>query len=182
VHEIHRPDLIDRTGHNQRLRSLVHDPLVRLNAQVQLQLPVDTVDLLVVPAEALDVVQAQEAPKPQSRYAAVNRTNQSASACSPRSPWPGSDSRSRSTRRCGRRAGCSCVRTQPPIGLSPCVEMALPFFAIASFNRSALSCASTCIFFSHRFSSCSSLSWDISEASMPPNLLRHLSPRDFLRS
>src|SRR5690606_10795800 len=59
-------------------------------------------------------------------------------------------------------------------GHLPALRWPHHFFESASFSRSALSCASAYIFFSRRFSSCSSLSWDIIDASMPPNLLRHL--------
>lgn len=49
------------------------------------------------------------------------------------------------------------------------------FFAIASWMISTLSFSSAYIFFSRRFSSSySSLSRAISEASIPPNLARHL--------
>src|SRR5690554_2089420 len=48
------------------------------------------------------------------------------------------------------------------------------FFSMASLSISALSRSSAYIFFRRRFSSSSSLSRAIMEASMPPNLERHL--------
>jgi hypothetical protein len=60
VHEIHRPHRIHRRRHDQRLRRLPYQPLARLDAQVQLQLPVNPVHALMVPAEALHVAQVQE--------------------------------------------------------------------------------------------------------------------------
>lgn len=60
VHEVHGPDLVDCIGHHQRLGPLAHQALLRLDPQVQFQLPVDPVHALVVPLEALDAAQVQE--------------------------------------------------------------------------------------------------------------------------
>src|SRR5690606_7632302 len=61
VHEIHRPDLVYRSRHHQRLRCLPYEPLARLDTQIQFQLAIDPVDALVVPAEAFKVTQVQKA-------------------------------------------------------------------------------------------------------------------------
>lgn len=61
MHEVHRPHLVDRFGYSERLGLLAHQALLRFDPQVQLQLPVDAVDALVVPAKALHVAQIQEA-------------------------------------------------------------------------------------------------------------------------
>lgn len=55
VHEVHRPHLVDGIGHRQRLGPLAHDALPGLDAKIQFQLPVDTVDPFVIPAVALDI-------------------------------------------------------------------------------------------------------------------------------
>ena len=61
MHEIHRPALIDRLGHRQRFGFLAHDPLSRLDAQIELELAIDPINPLVIPAVALHVAQVQEA-------------------------------------------------------------------------------------------------------------------------
>jgi hypothetical protein len=61
VHEVHRPALVDRGRHRQRQRLFARQAMARLNPQVQLKLTVNPVDALVVPFEALDVAQVQEA-------------------------------------------------------------------------------------------------------------------------
>ena len=61
VHEVHGPDLIDGLRHAQWLRLFAYQALAGLDAQVQLQLPVNPVDSLVVPLVALDVAQVQVA-------------------------------------------------------------------------------------------------------------------------
>lgn len=61
VHEVHRPDLVALLRHRQPLGLLAHQALARLDAQVQLQLPVNAVHPFVVPAKALDVAQVQKA-------------------------------------------------------------------------------------------------------------------------
>src|SRR5690606_24467917 len=75
--------------------------------------------------------------------------------------------------------------TGQPDGRAPCGHRLLRhlaaarwlhhFFASASWTISALIRSSAYIFFSRRFSSSSSFSLAIIEASMPPNFARHLS-------
>ena len=60
MHNGHRPALVDLLGHRQWLGALGHDALLRLDAQVQLKLPIDPIDPLVIPAEAFVVAQEQE--------------------------------------------------------------------------------------------------------------------------
>jgi len=68
MHEIHRPMMVNGGWHSQPLRRFAHQTLLRLDSQVQLQLAIDAIDALVIPAEALDVGQVQKnKPKPQSR-------------------------------------------------------------------------------------------------------------------
>lgn len=79
VHEIHGPDLVDGLRHAQRFGFVAHQPFAWLDAQVQLQLPADPEDTLVVPVEALDVAKVQVTqPKPQLRLLSVRRSSQSA--------------------------------------------------------------------------------------------------------
>lgn len=59
MHEIHRPDLIGRCGNYQRFRLLPLQTLLGFDPQVQLQLPVNPIDPLVIPAVALNVAQVQ---------------------------------------------------------------------------------------------------------------------------
>src|SRR5690606_13916169 len=176
VHEVHRPDLVDRIGHRQRLGLLAHQAFPWLDPQVQLQLPVDAVDPLVIPAKALDVAQVQEA---QAEAPVAIRRGQSHQPIGDpgvivrslgsvpvtgltdlEGPASVSDARAPAFDRCS--------------GHLPALRWPHHFFDNASFNRSALSWASAYIFFRRRFSSCNSLSWDTIDASMPPNLLRHL--------
>src|SRR3546814_17042078 len=66
--EVHRPDLVNRLRHHQRLGLLAHQALLRLDPQVQLQLPVDAVNPLVVPAQALDVAEDRKSTRLNSSH------------------------------------------------------------------------------------------------------------------
>ena len=72
VHEVHRPTLIDRGRHRQRQRLFTYQTMTRLDPQVHLELAVNPVHTLVVPFEALDVAQVQEA-QPKAPVALVVR-------------------------------------------------------------------------------------------------------------
>ncbi len=61
VHEVHRPDLIDRARNRQGLRDVSDQPTLGLNPQVQLQEPINAVYALVVPNEPFNVAQEQVA-------------------------------------------------------------------------------------------------------------------------
>lgn len=61
MHEIHRPTFVDLLRFRQGLRLFTNDPLLRLNPQIQLELPVDSVHPLVVPVVAFHVAQEQVA-------------------------------------------------------------------------------------------------------------------------
>src|SRR5690606_25200523 len=147
-----------------------------LDPQVQLQLPVDAVDPLVVPAKPLDVAQVQEAKaKPP---VAIGRGQ------------PHQPVRNPGVLLAGLRlvavtglADLERLAGMPDIGAPaldrspghlPALRWPHHFFESASFNRSALSWASAYIFFSRRFSSSSSFIRATMDTSMPPNLLRHL--------
>src|SRR5471032_891658 len=60
VHEVHRPNLVDRRRNRQRQWAFAYQALARLYPQVQLQRPIDPIDALVVPLKALHVAQIQE--------------------------------------------------------------------------------------------------------------------------
>ena len=55
MHKIHGPSLVDRCWHRQGLWLLPVQAFPGLDPQIQLQFPVDTINTLVVPLEALDV-------------------------------------------------------------------------------------------------------------------------------
>jgi hypothetical protein len=76
VHEVHRPAVTDRLWYRQRLRLLPHDAFVRFDSQVQLQLPIDPVHPLVIPAVAFHVAQIQEAQAKFPVALAVRKPNQ----------------------------------------------------------------------------------------------------------
>lgn len=59
--EIHRPYLVECRWFGQRLWPLAYQPFLRLDAQVQFQLPVNPVDTLVVPAVAFNIAQVSKA-------------------------------------------------------------------------------------------------------------------------
>lgn len=80
MHEIHRPDCIGFIGLRQRLRLFAYQALFRLDAQVQLQLTIDAVHALVIPAKALDVAQAKKAQSKAPIALAVRQPDISQSA------------------------------------------------------------------------------------------------------
>ena len=61
MHEIHRPHLVQRLRHRQRLGLLTHHALLRPDPQVQFEASIDPIDPLVIPSVALHVSQVQEA-------------------------------------------------------------------------------------------------------------------------
>src|SRR5690606_27793830 len=170
------PDLVDRFRHRQRLRLLAHQPLPRLDPQVQLPLPVDAVDPLVVPAKAFDVAQVQEA---QAKSPIAIRRGQTHQPVGD----PGVLFASLGLVAVARLADLEGLAGMPDAG-APAFDRSsghLPaqrwphhFFESASLSRSALSWASAYGFFSRRFSSSSSFIRPTMDTSMPPNLLRHL--------
>ena len=60
MHEIHRSDLVDRFRHGQGVWLLPHQPLLRLDTQVQFQFAVDPIHALAITAEAIDIAQKQK--------------------------------------------------------------------------------------------------------------------------
>lgn len=79
VHEVHRPHLVDGRRHSQRLGLVSNPAFSRLDPQIQLKLPVNSIHALVVPAIATDIAQIEVAQaKPQLRWLSVSRINQRA--------------------------------------------------------------------------------------------------------
>ena len=79
MHEVHRPALVDRSRHRQWLRLLAYQAVARLDPQIQLELPINPVDALVIPLEVLTLRRYRKhSPKPQLRWLFVSRTSQSA--------------------------------------------------------------------------------------------------------
>lgn len=50
MHEVHRPDLVNIGSGAQGLGPLAHQAFARLDAQVQFQFAIDSVDCFLVPA------------------------------------------------------------------------------------------------------------------------------------
>src|SRR6056297_2327209 len=176
VHEVHRPDFVDRRRHRQRLRHLSNDALLRLDPQVQLQRPVDPIDPLVIPWEALDIAQKQKAqPKPPVLLVAGQADQ----------PIGNLGVLVRQLRlipiavladekRLAGQADADRPTLDCLFGHLPATRWPQSSPSITSWRISALIRSSAYIFFRRRFSASSSLSRAISEASMPPNLARHL--------
>ena len=59
MHKIHRPGVVDCLRNGQWLWFFPHDSLLRFDAEVQLQFPVDAIHALVIPRVAFDVAQKQ---------------------------------------------------------------------------------------------------------------------------
>lgn len=53
--------MVELVWHGQRLGRLAHQTLARLDTKIQRQIPIDTVDPLVIPRVAFDVAQIQVA-------------------------------------------------------------------------------------------------------------------------
>lgn len=175
MHEILRPDLVDRSGHRQRFGLLAHQSLLWLDPQIQLQFPVDPVHPLVVPAQALHVAEVQEA---QAEAPVSIRRCQSHQPIRD----PGVLVRSlglvpiTGLTHLEGLAGVPDIRASAfdrCSGHLPTLRWPHHFFDSVSFNRSALSWASAYIFFRRRFSSSSYFIRATMDTSMPPNLLRH---------
>src|SRR5690606_11482367 len=129
--------------------------LLRFDPQIQLQLAVDTIDPLVVPAKAFDVAEVQET---QAKApVAIGCRQPHEPVCDPCVLL----ARLRLIAVAGlahleRLAGMPDVRASAfhrRSGYLPALRWPHHFFDIASFSMSALSCASAYIFFSRRFSS-----------------------------
>lgn len=61
MHEVHRPYLVQVGWHGQWFGRLPNQPFARLDPQVQFELSIDPVRTLMVPAEASNIAQIQEA-------------------------------------------------------------------------------------------------------------------------
>src|SRR5690606_15194800 len=143
---------------------------------VQLQLPVDAVDALVVPAEALHVAQVQEA---QAKAPVAIRRGQAHQpvgdpgvflACLGLVAVAGlADLEGLAGMPDARSPAFNC-----PSDDLPALRWPNHFFDRACLSRSVLSWASAYIFFSRRFSSSSSFIRPTMDTSMSPNWLRHL--------
>ncbi|EFF45744.1 ISxac2 transposase [Xanthomonas citri pv. aurantifolii str. ICPB 10535] len=170
------PDLVDGLGHRQRLGPLTHQPLLRLDPQVQLQLAVDPVDPLVIPAKALHVAQVQVAQAKAPVAMGGRQADQPVGDPGVLLAGLGLVAEAGLAHREGL-AGVADVRAPARdcrLGHLASLRWPHHFFASASFSRSVLSCASAYIFLSRRFSSSSSFMRATMDTSMPPNLLRHL--------
>src|SRR3989338_3887289 len=176
MHEIHGPALVDGFRYRQRLRLLPHDPLPGFDPEVQLQFAVNAIHPFVVPWISLHVAQIQKAQPEPPVALVVGQANQVIGdlgiLCRELCPVA-----------VAGLADTECLAGQPDAGavlfhsllchLAP-ARWLHHFFCRASWTISALRRSSAYIFLSRRFSSSSALSRDIREASMPPNLLRHL--------
>src|SRR5690606_3105162 len=176
MHEVHRPTVIDRLRHSQRLGLLTHDAFARLDSQVQLQLAINPVHPLVIPAVAFHVAQVQEAQAETPVALVVRKPDQVVGDLGILRGQPrlvaiaGNADLEGQTRLLDTdpaRAHRMLRHLSPPRWLHH-------FFAMASWIISALRRSSAYIFLSRRFSSSNSRSRAINEASIPPNLARHL--------
>ncbi|MNT52557.1 hypothetical protein D3C72_1895890 [compost metagenome] len=61
MHEVHRPYLVQVGRHGQWLGRLPNQPFARLDPQVQFEFAIDPVHTFMVPAEASNIAQIQEA-------------------------------------------------------------------------------------------------------------------------
>src|SRR5690606_17835829 len=176
MHEVDRPRGIDAIRHGQRFRFLAYQPFAWLNPQIQFQLAIDAVHALVVPAKAFHVAQIQEAQAKTPVALVVCQTNEPIGnfRVFGIKLWPVA---------IARLADAECRAYQSdanPALLDRLNRHLAParwlhhFFSKASLTISALSFSSAYIFLRRRFSSSSSLSRAISDASIPPNLDRHL--------
>ena len=73
MYEVHRPDFVAGFGHRQWLRLVSHQSFAGFDTQIQFQLSVDT---LVVPSEALNIAQVQEAQAKASIAVVVRQAQQ----------------------------------------------------------------------------------------------------------
>src|SRR5476651_118387 len=176
VHKVHRPDLIHRRGNSQTQWPFAHEALARLDAQVQFECPVDPIDTLVVPLKALHVAQIQEA-QAEAPIALIGRqTDQPVCNDFVLGIELGLVAKTRLADAKGQTSQtdrCAPLVNHPARHLAA-LRWRYHFFASASATISALRRSSAYIFLSRLFSSSSSFIRAISEASMPPNLARHL--------
>src|SRR5476651_516233 len=150
--------------------------MARLDPQVQFQLAIDPVDALVIPFETLHVAQIQEAQAEAPVALVVSQAYQPVGHDSVFRVELGAIAiagltdakRLAGQSYFGRTLGHGPLRHLPPL------RWRYHFFVRASATISAFKRSSAYIFFSRRFSSSSSFMRAISEASIPPNLARHL--------
>src|SRR5471032_1317546 len=176
VHEVHLPDLIHRRGNSQRQWPFAHEALTRLDAQVQFECPVDPVDALVVPLKALHIAQIQEAQAEAPVALIGGQTDQP--VCDDLVLGVKLGLVTEAGLADAKRQASQADRCAPLVDHTARHLTALRwryhFFARASATISALRRSSAYIFFRRLFSSSSSFIRAMSEASMPPNLARHL--------
>lgn len=77
MHEVHRPDFIDRCRHRQWLWLFTNQSFPGFDSEVEFQLPVNAVLAFVVPAKALDVAQVQKAQPKAPVTMVLGQTDQS---------------------------------------------------------------------------------------------------------
>src|SRR5690606_10446228 len=171
-----RPAMIDRLWHRQRLGFLPHDAFTRFDPHVQLQLPIDPVHPFVIPAVAFHVAQIQEAQAESPVTLVVRKPDQ---VIGNLGIFRGQPSLVAIAGDADPEGQARLLDTDPARmngllrHLSP-LRWLHHFFAMASWMISAFRRSSAYIFLRRRFSSSSSRSRAINEASIPPNLARHL--------
>src|SRR5690606_21394184 len=174
--EIHGPDQVGSFWHGQRIGLVPLQALAWLDPEVQLQLAVDAVYALVVPAMSPDIAQVKKA---QAEAPGLLRPRQpdeeigdllviivqlGAITIAGLADTKGA---------AGERDAHPTQRHCFPGHLSA-LRWPCHFFPRASLSNSACMLISAYIFFNRRFSSSRDFIWLIIEASMPPYLARHL--------
>lgn len=176
MHKVHRPAGIGFFRHCQRCRFFAHQPFPGFYPQVELQFPINPVYPLVVPAKPFDVAQIEKA-EPEAPVALAGCDAQQpigdelvlfgqyrlvaiAAFADPEHPAGEPDGDGAVSNGLGGHLASGRWRHH--------------FFAMASWRMSALRRSSAYIFLRRRFSSSKSLRRAMREASMPPNLARHL--------
>src|SRR5690554_6417011 len=176
VHEVHRPTVVDRFRHSQWLWLFTNQALLGLNAQVQLQLPVNPINPFVIPAKSFDVPQMQKAQAKAPVPLVMGQPDQpirdlgilAAELC------PIAIAGLADAEHPASQANTDLLLTDGFLRHLTATRRLYHFFSMASLRMSAFSRSSAYIFLSRRFSSSSSFNRAIMDASMPPNLARHL--------
>jgi hypothetical protein len=79
IHEVHGQLLVDLPGHSQWIRHIPLQALFRLDPEIQLQFPVNTVYMLLVVGQPFTLRRYRKhSPKPQVRLVVISRNRQSA--------------------------------------------------------------------------------------------------------
>src|SRR5690606_16864164 len=176
MHKVHRPALVHGLRLCQGNRLLPDEAIFRLDTQVQLQFTVYPVNPLVIPAVTLDVAQEQEA-QPESPVTLIRgQPNQPVSDLRVLVAllWLVAVAGLTDAVGLARQPDADAAFSDGLPGQGAPPERLYHFFSRASLRSSDFSLSSAYIFFRRRFSSSSSFSRVIREASIPPYLARHL--------